>query len=182
MPINDPVALLLRLLEEPNETEWLEFKHNNGDPDLIGENASACANSAMLLGRDRAFIIFGIENGTKKLVGTKIKLSTMKRGGEGFSNWLIRQLSPRLMIEFAEFQYEEKSFSILAIDPTYDRPVSFSGVEWIRVGEHKKKLKDHPEHEKALWIATSRRKFESAVALPHQTVEQIFDLLDIDCY
>jgi len=182
MPINNPEALLRRLLEEPKETEWLEFKHNNGDPDLIGECASACANSAMLLGRDRAFIVFGIEDGTKNLLGTQVRLTIMKKGGEGFTNWLSRQLSPRLMIDFADFQCEGKDLAILVIEPTYDRPVSFSGMEWIRVGEHKKKLKDHPEHEKALWIATSRRKFESAVALSHQTPEQIAELLDVDCY
>jgi predicted HTH transcriptional regulator len=182
MAINNPQALLQRLLKEPVETEWLEFKHNNNNPDLIGEYVSACANSAMLLERDRAFIVFGIEDGTRRLVGTQVRLGTMKKGGEGFINWLSRQLSPRLMIEHADFQYNGMDFAILGIEPTYDRPVACSGVEWIRIGQHKKKLKDHPEHEKALWIATSRHTFESALALSHQSAEQIDELLDIGCY
>jgi hypothetical protein len=57
MPTNNPSALLRRLLEEPAETPWLEFKENNSDPHLIAKTISACANAAMLAERDRAFII-----------------------------------------------------------------------------------------------------------------------------
>ena len=54
MPINDPGALLKRLAQEPNESAWLEFKHNNSSPDMIGQWASACANAAILAGKERA--------------------------------------------------------------------------------------------------------------------------------
>lgn len=74
MPINNPQALLRRLLEENRESEWLEFKHNNSNPDLLGEYASACANSAMLLDKERAYIVFGIEDGTKNPIGTTISI------------------------------------------------------------------------------------------------------------
>src|SRR4051794_395836 len=101
MPINNPAALLYRLLQEPIEVEWLEFKHNNSDPDLIGGYVSACANSAMLAGRDRAYIVFGIADGTKNMIGTTVQIGSMKKGNEGFINWLTRQISPRLMLNFA---------------------------------------------------------------------------------
>jgi ATP-dependent DNA helicase RecG len=65
MPIHDPRALLNRLLQEPNESAWLEFKVNNKDPREIDEYVSALANSAMLAGRDRAFLVFGVEDRTK---------------------------------------------------------------------------------------------------------------------
>jgi|GEM_PF-2410509 len=32
MPIHNPCALLDRLLQEPNESTWVEFKINNKDP------------------------------------------------------------------------------------------------------------------------------------------------------
>ena len=41
------------LLALPQESEWVEFKHNNADPEEIGEYVSARANSAALPG-DRA--------------------------------------------------------------------------------------------------------------------------------
>ena len=39
-------ALLDRLRAEPRETEWLEFKTNRYEPQLLGEYLSALANSA----------------------------------------------------------------------------------------------------------------------------------------
>lgn len=39
------------LLKLPREAEWVEFKHNNEDPEAIGEYISALSNSAALLGR-----------------------------------------------------------------------------------------------------------------------------------
>jgi hypothetical protein len=65
---SDPTALLRRLLQERSETEWLEFKHNNCDLGEIGQCISACANSAMLAEKDRAFIVFGIEDKTPRLI------------------------------------------------------------------------------------------------------------------
>ncbi|GEM_PF-6217236 len=35
------VSLLGSLRSLPNETEWVEFKHNNQDPDMIGECITA---------------------------------------------------------------------------------------------------------------------------------------------
>ena len=72
--IHDPCALLNRLLSEPIESTWLEFKGNNCDPQMVGEYVSALANSAMLSGRDRAFIVFGVEDITKLPTGTKVRL------------------------------------------------------------------------------------------------------------
>lgn len=178
----NPEALLERLCREPKESEWLEFKVDNGDPRVIGERIAACANAAILAGKDRAFLVFGVEDGTRKKVGTKVRLSETKNGGEPIANWLSRVVEPRLMIEFLDFEVGGKHFAIIAVEPTYERPVRFSGTEYIRVGEHTKKLKDLPEHERALWLATSRRKFENAVALSHQTRDRVFQLLDVACY
>lgn len=40
--------LVNELCKLPNETQWLEFKHNNYTPDMIGSDISALANSAAL--------------------------------------------------------------------------------------------------------------------------------------
>ena len=66
MATGDLKALLRRLLQEQHEGPWLEFKHDNCAPDVIGKTISACANAAMLADRDRAFIVWGIENKTKE--------------------------------------------------------------------------------------------------------------------
>lgn len=183
MPISDPCALLTRLCSEPHEREWLEFKVNNGNPQEIGEYISALANSAMLADRERAFLVFGVDNATKKPVGTTIELGSMKgKGAEGIQNWLARLLDPPLMLELVDFDCQGHKISLISIEPTYERPVKFSGLEYIRIGEHKKRLSDYPNHERALWLATSRRKFEDTVAMSNVTETALFDLLDVECY
>lgn len=182
MPITDPGALLERLCQEPSETAWVEFKENNGDPDLIGRVISAGANAAILAGRDRAFIVFGVRNSDHAAVGTSLRLSQIKKGGENLENWLARMLSPSLMLEVIDFEHAGLNFGIIAIETSYERPVRFASAEWIRVGENTKKLSEFPEHERALWLATGRRKFEDAVALSHQTGDQVFNLLDVATY
>lgn len=182
MATTDPSALLCRLLQEPSETEWLEFKHNNCDFEEIGKYVSACANASMLAGRDRAFMVWGIQDKTKKKLGANVTLADLKKGNENFQNWLARMIEPKLMIEFVDFEEDGKKFSILSIDPSYDRPVRFAGDEYIRIGENIKKLRDFPEHERSLWLATGRRRFESAVAVAHQSEADILSKLDTDSY
>ena len=182
MVTNNPAALLGRLVEEPVESDWLEFKQNNADPDMIGRWISACANAAILAGKERAFLVFGIEDKSKKKVGTKVNLCSLRKGGENLVNWLTRVIEPRLMMEFLDFESEGKKFSIIVIEPTYDRPVRFEGVEYIRIGENVKKLLEFPEHERALWFATGRRKFETAVALPNQSAKSVLEKLVIDTF
>lgn len=52
-------ALLVELLSLPNETEWVEWKHNNDNPEMIAERLSALANSAALHGRDFGYMVWG---------------------------------------------------------------------------------------------------------------------------
>ncbi|WP_129774758.1 ATP-binding protein [Peristeroidobacter soli] len=182
MVIKNPHALLDRLIAERAESAWLEFKQNNGDPEMIGRCVSACANGAVLVGKERAFIAFGIENGTRKKVGTCVRLSEMTKGAENFQNWLTRMLEPRLMLEFLDFEQDGLCFSIISIEPSYDRPIRFAGSEYVRVGENVKPLRDLPEQERALWLATSRHRFESAIALTHQSAEQVLEILDTSAY
>lgn len=180
MPIHDPCALLNRLLEEPTESAWLEFKVNNKDPREIGEYVSALANSAMLAGRDRAFLVFGIEDRTRSKVGTELRLQQLKHGNEDFTNWLARMVEPRVLIEVLDFVCDGLTYSVVAIEPSYERPVKFAGTEFVRIGENKKKLAEFPEHERALWIATGRRRFETAVASSNVTAHDVFATLDPD--
>lgn len=181
VPTNNAHALLRRLLRGV-ESPWLEFKQSNCKPQMLAECVSACANGAMLAGMERAYIVFGIENGTKKKVGTTVRLNELKKGNENLANWLTRMLEPRLLLEFLDFEEDGLQFAILVIEPSYDRPVRFGPTEFIRIGENVKNLKDFPEQERALWLATSRHKFESAVAIPHQRPAEVLEKLDADAY
>jgi len=68
-------SLLRELCKLSKETEWVEFKHNNGDPQMIGETISALANSAALLGKHSAYMVWGIADEDHALLGTAFKPS-----------------------------------------------------------------------------------------------------------
>lgn len=182
MATHDPCALLESLLAQAKEEAWLEFKKNNDNPEEIGQYISALANAAMLAEKDRAFIVFGVDDKSHEKTGTSVRLAERKVGGENLQNWISRLIEPRLLTEFLDFQCDGKNFAIIVIEPTYDRPVRFQGTEYFRLGENKKKLIDFPEHERALWLATGRRRFENAVALSNETEIDVFKLLDTDTY
>jgi Putative DNA-binding domain len=128
MAISNPCALLDRLLREPAESEWLEFKHNQSNVEEIGEYISALANAAMLADKDRAFLVFGVEDGSREKAGTAVRLKKVKKGAKNFENWIARLIEPGLMNECLDFSCDGLDFAIIVIEPSYQRPVRFSGI------------------------------------------------------
>jgi len=143
--------ILEELLKYPCETEWLEFKENNYKPDLIGEYISALSNSACLHQRDCGYLVFGIEDKTNNVVGTKFKPKKEKIGNEELENWLARHLKPRIDFRIYEFEYSNLPIVMFEIDSSKNIPVKFKGIAYIRVGSYKKKLSDFPEKERRIW-------------------------------
>ena len=89
-------ALLFELINSPNETEWLEFKVNNNNSEEIGEYISAISNSACIVDKDFGYIIWGVDDKTHAIVGTKFNPKKQKKGNEELENWLIRLLNPKI--------------------------------------------------------------------------------------
>lgn len=89
----NPDHLLTSLVALPRETEWVEFKHNNDAPEEIGEYLCALANSAALHGRDAGYVVCGIEDVTKRVVGTIANPRQKKIGNEELENWLAHLVS-----------------------------------------------------------------------------------------
>lgn len=187
MTIERPLEYLRSLLKElsslPNETEWVEFKHNNDDAPLIGEYISALANSAALFGKKSAYIVWGIDNDTHDVIGTSFKPSVMKYKQQELENWLLQKLSPKIDFRFFEFDAaEEKPVVILEIQPASHTPVQFEGTEFIRVGSYKKKLRDYSEKERDLWRVFDRLPFEQQSAAEHVSSDNVLKLLDYPAY
>ncbi len=182
--ILDPSALLNTLVANPNEQEWLEFKENYWDPDQVGRNCSALANSAILLDKDRAYIVWGVQSQTHNKVGTTVRLKKRKGkgGGENFENWLSRQLRPSLTIEMVDFEEGGLHFSLIEIEPSYRAPVKFDGVEYIRIGENTRRLEEFPDRQRALWMKSGARCFEDAIARANVSEADVFSLLDVEAF
>ena len=175
-------GLVRELLALPRESEWVEFKRDYADPQGIGEYISALANGAALKGKPSAYLVWGVENSTHDAVGTDFSLLSAKKGNEPLENWLLRSLAPRIDFGFHEVEIEGRRLALLEIDRASQLPVSFSGVEFIRVGSAKKKLKEYPEKERELWRIFDRIRFEDGVAAERMTDEDVALALDHPAY
>ena len=71
--------MVKELCKLPGEIGWAEIKHNNYEPNMIGEDISALANTATLNGGDYAYMIWGVDDTTHEIIGTKVRLQMKKK-------------------------------------------------------------------------------------------------------
>lgn len=173
-------VLLIELLALPNrdEAEWVEWKHNNSDPEVIGEYLSALPNSAALHGRNTAYLVWGIEDSTKNVVGTSFKPRKAKKGAEELENWLMRSLHPQVNFKIHEWTHQGKPVVLFEIPRATHAPVRFGSEEFIRVGSLKKKLKDYPAKEAEFWVSFDKNPFEKGIAKADLPGDEVLALLD----
>ncbi|MBU5611621.1 ATP-binding protein [Geomonas azotofigens] len=176
------VSLAQELRKLPRETEWIEFKVNNDDPQMIGEYISALANSAALCGKALAYLVWGIEDGTHEVTGTSFVPATSKVGNEELENWLLRLLAPKIHFRFYDVSIDDKTVVVLEIERAFRHPVQFQGNEFIRIGSYKKRLKEYPEKERALWRIFDHTPFEDGIAVERVSSEDVLRLLDYPSY
>ena len=175
-------GLLRELCALPYETEWVEFKEDNTDPQEIGEYLSALANSAALAGKAAAYLVWGVRDQDHAVVGSNFDPRSARKGNEELENWLLRLLEPKIDFHFFSLSTEKGAVILTEINRASRHPVRFAGQEYIRVGSYKKKLKDHPEKERALWRIFDQTPFEEGVALERATGDDVVRLLDCQAY
>ncbi len=175
-------ALVKELCALTSETEWCEFKVDNSDPKEIGEYISALANAATLASKVHAYLVWGVEDTTHRVVGTSFVPAQAKKGNEELENWLLRKLSPKIGFQFRSVNIDGRTVVVLEIERSARQPVQFEGGEWIRIGSYKKKLKDFPEKERALWRAFDATPIEAQIAHSDVRTEDVVRLLDYPRY
>ena len=135
---------LNRLIQElcnlPSETAYVEFKHDNYTPDMIGKDISGLANSAALFEKRNAYTIWGIADKTHSLIGTDKDLQTIKKGGQELENWLRSMLSPNADFEYQTTTVSEKAIGVLTISAAAAQTVTFQKEDYIRIGSYTKKI------------------------------------------
>ncbi len=152
MNAQELTALLDRLRREPHETEWLEFKENQYEPQLLGEYLSALANAACLAGKPRGYLVFGVQDQTHAVVGTLFDPHAAKgKGNQDLLVWLAMGLQPNIGFEVHILAHPKGKVIFFEVWPAWDRPVRFYGAAFIRVGSSKTELHKHPEKERAIW-------------------------------
>ena len=139
--IND---VIIECLRYEDEIEWVEFKTNYFDLQDIGEYISALSNSAAILGKPNAYIIWGVENNNHEIVGTTINYNKDIKH-EPIQHFLARKLSPSVAFYFDETIYEGKRIVVLTIPSAKIVPTDFDGIRYIRIGSSKESLKKYPQ-------------------------------------
>jgi predicted HTH transcriptional regulator len=171
-------SLIVELLALPTETEWVEWKHNNSNPEMIGETLSALSNSAALHSRETGYMVWGIEDETKNVVGTTFRPRRARKGNEELENWLMRSLHPQVQIKIYEWDHQGCPLALFEVARATHAPVRFGSEEFIRVGSLKKKLKDYPTKESDLWASFSKTPFEWGTAKADLSGEEVLAHLD----
>ena len=171
------------ITQEYPENEWIEYKHNFHSKEEIGERISALSNSACLNNKPFSYLIYGIEDGTRKIVGTDFHSLSKKVGNEELEIWLRMHISPRIDYETIEFDYaEDIHISMYKIPAATRQPVAFNNKTYVRVNSVTKFLSEFPEKEAKIWRNSPQQRFEEEIAKENVEKSEIFDLLDTQLY
>ena len=136
---------LMELIKN-EECEWIEYKESYFDKDGIGEYISALSNSAAMIGEDYAYLIWGIENKTRKIKGTTFDYD-IEIDNEPFKHYLARKLNPSINFVFITFTLYNKRVVCLIIPASQRIITEFDKNRYIRIGSSKELLRKYPERE-----------------------------------
>jgi ATP-dependent DNA helicase RecG len=172
------VALLDDLRKLPAETNWVEFKADNVDPDRIGRTAAALANGARLSDQPFGYMVWGIEDGTHRVIGTSFEPLRARRGNDVLEFWLARRLDPSPALAFRTVFHPEGRVVLLEIPAAIHAPVKFSGIPYVRIGDATPPLADYPERERVLWTKLQPTMWERGIAAQFVTSDIVLEWID----
>lgn len=135
----------------------MEFKTNIAvsnasiTPEGVGEYISALSNGSAINNRDFGYLVLGIEDGTKKVVGTNLKMSSYKVGNQDFELWLRNFIHPKINFEFFETIYQGFPVVVVRIPMAKNEPTNFQKKPFIRINSQKTDLRNHPEYVRKIY-------------------------------
>lgn len=176
------IDLLTDLVKQPNESEWVEFKHNFHTAEEIGERISALANGACLCNQAFGYLAFGIEDKTHHILGTSFRAKSHKKTNEDLEHWLATRFNPRIDFTVYEFDYDaSRHISIYIIPAAKNQPVEFLHQAYIRVGSITRKLNEFPEKQAKIWKKDAP-PFEKEMAKDNLVASDITKYLSTETY
>lgn len=164
----------------PSETEWIEFKVNNGEYNQVWKKISALSNSACLNNKEYGFLIYGIEDNTHDVVWTEFSPEDKKEWGQPFLFKLAKDLNPDTSLPRVKtLFYWGKKVVVFIVPAALDTPTSFNNISYIRIDSATPPLSEYPDKERKIWTNYYNRNFEKQIAMSGLLEEDIFYYLDI---
>ncbi|MDQ7022546.1 MAG: ATP-binding protein [Candidatus Gracilibacteria bacterium] len=175
------IDILEECLKLPDETDWVEFKLNNYEYNQLGERLSGLSNTACLDGRDYAFLIYGIEDGTLEIKGTSFNPDKENVGSAPFEFKLSQDISPKnISISIKKINYNGFDLVIFIVPSAIEEPTTFKSKSYIRISSGTTELSRYSDKQRKIWNNIYNKNFEKQIALPGLLQEEVFELLDID--
>jgi predicted HTH transcriptional regulator len=170
------------LAARSTEATWLEFKVDNSDPEMIGKDLAALSNAAALAGEAFGYLVWGVEDGTHRIVGTAFDPVKKRVGNQELEAWLRVSIQPGVYFEFTAVEIGAYRLVVLAVTPALSEPIKFKGAEYIRSGSNTVPLARNPDLARQLWRVFDRDSFELRTALPDVSEDDVLRLLDYPAY
>ena len=148
--MSDIKKVVKQLIAYKNEEDWFEFKDSWYDAVGIGEYISSLSNAAAMHGKEKAYLVWGVNNDTHELTNTTFNYHKDVKG-EPLEHFLARQLTPDVNFEFCELKISKKRIVVLLIPAAKIVPTAFNGNRYIRIGSSKVNLNKYPQRESRLF-------------------------------
>lgn len=176
------LALIEDLRNRPSEATLLEFKENNTDLNRMGRLVSGIANAAALHEQSHGYVVWGIEDGTHKVVGTSFEPEKAQSKGQPLEFALAKRLSPSIGIHFFSASHPSGKVVVLQI-PAADRiPVKYEDIAYLRIGSATPKLSEFPDREAQLLAKLRSFAWELGIAREYVADHEVLDLLSAHTY
>lgn len=136
MIVSELQILLKELLALPAETEWVEFKEaKKSYPfDKLGKYFSALSNEANLKGRDCGWLVFGVQNKPRVIVGSNYRPNRPDLDNLKFE--ISQKTNGITFIEIHELKTAQGRVLLFQIPAALQGiPTSWEGHYWGRDGE-----------------------------------------------
>lgn len=186
---------LEKIINKNNESEIVEFKTNLDDVNQICKYISALGNSAIIASCPYAYLIWGIEDMTKKIIGTTFNPYTHKaridpkntrkkvNNNVPFITYIEQYIDPKINLDWTDVEVQGKRIVCLSIDVSkVIQPIMYKKETYVRSGTSVKRLSDFPEKERRLWKSFDSSKFELEFAKTNLTFDRVKEILDLDFY
>lgn len=124
------------------ENEVVEFKQagNDYDTDKIGEYFSALSNEANLRNAERAWLVFGVSNKTRSIIGSDYRLETERL--HSLKNQIAQATEPSITLREIHVLNHPQGRVVLFEIPAAPRgiPIAWKGHYYARAGESRTSL------------------------------------------
>lgn len=166
------LATCLQQLLSTWENEVVEFKRagNDYDTDRIGEYFSALSNEANLRGVDRAWLVFGVDDKRRAVVGTDYRMEPERL--QGLKQQMAQSTEPSITFRHIHVLAHAEGRVLLFEVPAAPRgmPIAWKGHYYARAGESRTSLGlDKLDEIRAQTLLLDW----TAASLPQATVEHL---------